>query len=214
MSALSLSLSNVGKKFGKEWIFKDLNLSIKEGEKVVILGGNGSGKSTLLQAISGYITLSEGEISYKIADQEYKIEEVQKMISFASPYLQLIEDFTLDEMILHAAKFKPFLNGISTTDVRRISGLELASDKYIKQFSSGMKQRLKLTLALLADTPLVLLDEPISNLDENAINWYKQMINDHCKDRTVIVCSNNIQDEFYFCKEKINVQDYKQVKQL
>lgn len=213
MSALSLSLSNVGKKFGKEWIFKDLNLSIKEGDKLVILGGNGSGKSTLLQAISGYITLNEGEIKYHVADREFKIDEVQKLISFASPYLQLIEDFTLDEMILHAGKYKSFLNGISTAEVRKISGLEVASDKYIKQFSSGMKQRLKLTLAILADTPLVLLDEPVSNLDEVAINWYKQMINDHCKERTVIVCSNNIQDEFYFCNGKINVQDYKQVKQ-
>lgn len=213
MNALSLTLTNAGKKFGREWIFRGLDYEIKAGEKCVILGGNGSGKSTLLQTLSGFVTLNEGSVIHKSEESTINIEEVHSQLSYASPYLQLIEDLTLEEMIIHAGKYKKFLNGFSSNDIVKLSGLNTSSDKYIKQFSSGMKQRLKITLAVLADTGLVLLDEPVSNLDANAIAWYKQMISDHCNNRTVIVCSNNIPDEFFFCNKKLNVEEYKKVKQ-
>lgn len=213
MNALSLTLKHAGKKFGKEWIFRELNFQINAGEKCVILGGNGSGKSTLLQTLSGFVTLNEGELIHEAVGKTINIEEVHANLSYASPYLQLVEDLTLEEMILHAGKFKRFLNGYSSDEIIKLSGLKTSSDKFIKQFSSGMKQRLKITLAILADTGLVLLDEPVSNLDANAIAWYKQMVNDHCSNRTVIVCSNNIADEFFFCTKRLNVEDYKKLKQ-
>jgi len=213
MNALSLTLKNAGKKFGKEWIFRELNFQINAGEKCVILGGNGSGKSTLLQTLSGFVTLNEGELIHEADGKTINTEEVHANLSYASPYLQLVEDLTLEEMILHAGKFKRFLNGYSSDEIIKLSGLTTSPDKYIKQFSSGMKQRLKITLAILADTGLILLDEPVSNLDANAIAWYKQMVSDHCNNRTVIVCSNNIADEFFFCTKRLNVEDYKKLKQ-
>jgi ABC-type multidrug transport system ATPase subunit len=73
----------------------------------------------------------------------------------------------------------------------------------VKNFSSGMKQRLKLTLAIMSDTPLLLLDEPLSNLDENGATWYQQMVRDFAGDRTIVVCSNMNEKEIGFCHEKI-----------
>jgi ABC-type multidrug transport system ATPase subunit len=210
---VSVSLNKLGKKFNREWIFRDLTYDITGGQKLVILGGNGSGKSTLLQVISGFITPNEGEITYSLknnsSSNRIEFEKTRNYISFASPYLQLVEDFDLYEMIEHAATFKPFMKNLSAKQVSDILQLEKAGQKPIKQFSSGMKQRVKLGLAILADTPLLLLDEPVSNLDKNGIAWYKQLIADYGSDRTIIVCSNAISDEYFFCEKELNVMDYK-----
>lgn len=209
MYSINISLSSIGKKFGSEWIFRELSAEIKAGDKLFISGGNGSGKSTLLQVISGFITPNEGRVSYMLDNKEIETDSLKNYISLASPYLQLIEDFTLTEAIEHSKIFKPFINKISTVDVLEIFELSNAKNKFIKQFSSGMKQRLKLGLAILADAPLLLLDEPVSNLDKNAIMWYKSLIQTYASHRTVIVCSNNIDDEHFFCTSQLNLADYK-----
>jgi len=209
---LSIQLKQVGKKYNKEWIFKDLNYDIHANQKLLISGGNGSGKSTLLQVLSGFITPNVGSIIYHLGDESIVIDKVKNYISFASPYLQLIEDFTPLELIEHIQTYKPFVNNINTDEV--IDRLELtpAKNKFIKQFSSGMKQRLKLGVAILSDTPLLLLDEPISNLDKNAISWYQQLISDYSENRTIIVCSNALGDEHFFCDSELLVTDFKQPK--
>jgi ABC-type multidrug transport system ATPase subunit len=207
---VSITLNNLGKKFNREWIFKNLSYQIESDDKLVILGGNGSGKSTLLQVISGFVTPNEGELIYNSDSKLIEPEKIKNFISFASPYLQLIEEFTIEEMISHASEFKPFVHGLSTKDVLTILQLGHTKNKYIKQFSSGMKQRLKLGLAILADTPVLLLDEPVSNLDKNAILWYHQLIASYTKNRIVLVCSNAISEEHFFCTKTIDVSSYKQ----
>jgi ABC-type multidrug transport system ATPase subunit len=208
--SVHISLQTIGKKFGSEWIFRNVSHEIKPGDRLVILGGNGSGKSTLLQIISGYVSANEGKIVFTDpAGKSIDTDHIHTLFSFASPYLQLIEDFTLEENIDHAKIFKPFKKNISTSQFIEQVELDHAKKKMLKQFSSGMKQRLKLGLAILADTPVLLLDEPSSNLDKNGIDWYKKMIGEHTHGRTVIVCSNNIDHEFYFCTTHLNVMDFK-----
>lgn len=209
MSA-SISLNNLGKKFNREWIFRNINYEIVAGQKLVILGGNGSGKSTLLQVISGFVSPNEGSLTLNTHDkQSIESDNLRHYMSFASPYLQLVEDFTLRELVEHTQVFKPFLASLSAKEVIDITELAHAENKLIKQFSSGMKQRLKLGLAILCDTPILLLDEPVSNLDKSAIDWYKQLIASYTKERTVIVCSNTITQEYFFCNTELNVMDYK-----
>lgn len=206
---LTISLNKLGKKFNREWIFRNLDHEFKPGSRTVILGGNGSGKSTLLQVISGFVTPNEGEVNYTINNKKTDPENIKDHISFASPYLQLVEDFTLQEMISHANHFKPFINQLATQEVMDVIQLASSQNKLIRQFSSGMKQRLKLGLAFLADTPVVLLDEPTSNLDRPAIEWFKKMIAGYSANRTIMVCSNAITEEYFFCDQQINVADYK-----
>lgn len=214
MNALEISLTGTGKKFGQEWIFRNLSCTVTAGEKLVVLGGNGSGKSTLLQVISGFVTPNEGKIIYRSQQTIINGDEIKNHISFASPYLQLTEDFTLTEMIEHAAVFKPFINKLTSKEFIEILELSSAKNKFIRQFSSGMKQRLKLGLAILSDTALLLLDEPVSNLDKNAIAWYKYLVNQYAPNRTVIVCSNAIEEEYFFCTRQLNVHDFKVRKQF
>jgi ABC-type multidrug transport system ATPase subunit len=208
-NTITIQVSNAGKKFGREWIFRKVDLEIKPTEKVVILGLNGSGKSTLLQAITGYLTLNEGSVAYFNNQQAIENEQQYKHISLASPYLELVEDFTLQEQIEHTHIYKPFLNNLSIAQVVELSGLAAHKDKFIKLFSSGMRQRLKLTLAILADTPILFLDEPTTNLDATVIDWYKNMIATYAMHKTIIVCSNSIKDEYAFCERVITMEDFK-----
>lgn len=206
---ISIKLTNAGKKFGREWIFRNITLEIKSAEKIVVLGLNGSGKSTLLQALTGYLSLNEGELIYYNNHQKIEDEQQYKLISLASPYLELVEDFTLQEQIAHVAIYKPFLSGLTTEKVIELSGLSTHKNKFIQLFSSGMKQRLKLTLAILADTPILFLDEPTTNLDATVINWYKSLIKNYAMHKTIIVCSNSIKAEYDFCETVIKIEDYK-----
>ncbi len=227
---MQITISDLGKKFGPEWIFRNLSYQINSNDKVVILGGNGSGKSTLLQMLSGFVGPNEGKIIYAnnnassgkatfssssppeahlVVAENINPEKLRTYVSFASPYLQLVEDFTLRETIEHSRIFKPFVNNLQINDVIELTGLSHTKNKFVKQFSSGMKQRLKLALAILCDTPLLLLDEPVSNLDKEAIQWYKKLITEHSSNRTVVICSNNIEEEYFLCDKKLNVMDFK-----
>lgn len=208
--AISISINNLGKKFNREWIFRNLSYQISANDTLVILGGNGSGKSTLLQVISGFVSANEGTVLYQENNQNIEAEKLKNKIAFASPYLQLIEDFTLAELINHVKIYKPFIDALSVQQIIEVLELQHAKEKLIKQFSSGMKQRVKLGLAILSDTPLLLLDEPVSNLDKNAIAWYKKLISSYAQNRTVIVCSNAISDEYFFCEKELNVMGFKQ----
>ena len=205
----SIQLKNISKRYNKQWIFKDISFSFNGPAAYVIKGQNGSGKTTLLQLLSGNLQQSKGEISYNINNQNILIEDVFKYVSYASPYIELYEEYTLKETINFQASFKPFKNNLSTQEIITILNLENAQDKTLKQFSTGMKQRVKLALAILCDAPILLLDEPTSNLDKNIIKWYQQLIKDYTKDKLVIVCSNDNQEEYYFCTQEINIEDYK-----
>jgi len=206
---ISITLNNLGKKFNREWIFRQLSFELGAGEKLLIRGGNGSGKSTLLQIISGFVSQSEGNLVWQFGDKVLAVEHLYKQIALASPYLQLTEDFTAVELIRHLQSTKPFLQNLTADELLEIAQLGHARHKFIRQYSSGMKQRLKLALALLADTPLLLLDEPLSNLDRSGAAWYQKMITDYTAKRTVIVCSNAVEEEHFFCERALDVMDYK-----
>jgi len=205
---VSLSLTNIAKKYQKDWIFRNVNFQFEIPGTYVIKGSNGSGKSTLLKLISSYLTASEGTQKLTLNSKDILIENWPKHITYAAPYFELIEDMYLSEFVQFYIKFKPFRDDITTDDLIKIAYLEESKDKQIKNFSSGMKQRLRLALAWLSDVSIVLLDEPCSNLDKKGIEWYKNMATKYAKDKLVIVCSNNIQDEFFFCEHSLNMEDF------
>ena len=131
-----------------------------------------------------------------------------RYISIAAPYLEVVEEMTATEFLEFHRKFKPLLQGYNIQKIISMVGLEKAAHKQIRYYSSGMKQRIKLAQAIFSNTPCILLDEPCTNLDEEGIQLYQQLITDHCKDRLVIVSSNDIQ-EYGFCEEKISILNYK-----
>lgn len=201
---MKITLIDAGKRFNRDWIFRHLSYEFSTGHSYAITGPNGSGKSTLLQSIAGAIGVSEGHIGYDSIPPEH----IYRHLSLAAPYLQLIEEMTVTEFLRFHAAFKPFLPGRSTAEIIRFVGLEPAAHKQIRYYSSGMKQRVRLAQALFSDTPVVLLDEPCTNLDADGIELYRRLIREIAVDRVVIVSSNDLQ-EYDFCEERIDIRDYR-----
>jgi ABC-type multidrug transport system ATPase subunit len=206
---ISIQLNGISKKYINEWIFKNVSLTITPSQKIVVLGSNGSGKSTLLQTISSFLIPTKGELIWNNGTEKIDDETIFKYLSMASPYMELIEDFTLTEIVEHQKKFKPFLNNLTAKEIISLMQLEHASEKYLKNYSSGMRQRVKLGLAILADCPVLLLDEPCTNLDAKAIEWYQNLIKQHALHKTILVCSNTVKEEYSFCDTSIEIEKYK-----
>lgn len=206
---MQITLEKLGKRYNREWIFRNINCEFNSDKSYAILGSNGSGKSTLLQVIAGNQLPSEGKINYSNDQVNIAAEQIFHQLSFAAPYLELIEEYSLTELIQFQAHFKPFLSDLSATEIVQIIGLEKSKDKELKYYSSGMKQRVRLALALLSNTPIILLDEPTSNLDKKGIEWYSHLVHNYAKNRLLIVCSNHINHEYEFCKEQLLMEDFK-----
>lgn len=206
---MSLSLVNIAKKFQKDWIFRNVSYTFQIPGTYVIQGANGSGKSTLLKLISSFLSPSEGKQELKINEKKIELENWNEHITYAAPYFELINEMYLTEFLAFYTKFKPLQKDISITEFIEIAYLEDSSEKLIKNFSSGMKQRLRLGLAWLSESSIILLDEPISNLDKKGIAWYKDLANTYSKNKLVIVCSNNIEDEYFFCKNTLHIEELK-----
>ena len=150
---MQIQVSAASKRFNKEWIFSNLNFSFTTGQHYALIGNNGSGKSTLLQIIAGYIGLTKGTIHWSYTDgSSFDSINIFKHISIAAPYLELVEEFTALEQIAFHQQFKPLQSGLQPIELLEKIGLGNAANKQIRTFSSGMKQRLKLALAISALT--------------------------------------------------------------
>lgn len=206
---MDLLLTDTSKHFGREVVFQGLTHSLASGSRTAILGANGSGKSTLLQVLGGALTPTTGSIVHRVEGRDIPQEAVYRHVSIAAPYLGLYEDLSLKQAVAFHARFKPLRKGITPAGLARIAYLEHALEKPVLNFSSGMKQRLKLALAILSDTPLLLLDEPASNLDAEAIAWYRELLRANVEGRTLVVASNRQQAEHDLCTELLEIERWK-----
>lgn len=193
---MQLSITRAGRRFNRDWIFRGLTLEVASGSHLLIVGPNGSGKSTLLQCVSGFLSLSEGYIERYHAGTMLSEDATHRHLAMCAPYLEVFDDLTLIESIAFQERFRPFRMGLRADDVARLCELEAHRHKPIRHFSSGMRQRLKLALAILSDASLLLLDEPTSNLDRQAIAWYRHLLETHSGQRTVVVSSNHNTEEY------------------
>lgn len=208
---VKITLENIGRRFNRDWIFRGIDHTFISGRIYAILGPNGSGKSTLLQVLNGSLSPSAGKLSYFFDDKSVEAEEIYQHLSLAAPYLELIEEFTLREMIDFHFQFKQYTHGIDKNELIRVLAMPESNNKLIKYFSSGMKQRLKLALAFCSDTPMLMLDEPTSNLDTQGVAWYLSLVQQFAKNRLTVICSNQ-EHEYSFCDERLDIRDYKKVK--
>ncbi|MBA9075432.1 MULTISPECIES: ABC transporter ATP-binding protein [Rufibacter] len=203
---MQIKLTSVGKRFNYEWIFRNLSYEFVTGKAYAVLGHNGSGKSTLLSILSGFQLASEGTIAYSQNGQEIPVEQLYRSLSIAAPYQDLLDELTLEEMIQFHTRFKP-LRGISAAQLPDLLQLPTARHKLVRDFSSGMRQRLKLGLAIYSDTPLLLLDEPTTNLDQAGVAWYLEHLEKNRANRLVVIGSN-VPHEYSFCDEQLPINQF------
>ena len=188
---MQVELSEIGKRFGRNWVFKNVNWKFNSGDCCSITGPNGSGKSTILKIISGFGLPDKGIVHYHLHNRLINSSDVYKEISIVAPYLFLIDSYTIYEQLMFQEKFKPYVRGMDSKEVLQVLDMDTVSDKCIRDCSTGMKQRIKLALAILSSSSLLLLDEPASNLDEQGVRWYHELLKNYRNDRTLLICTNN-----------------------
>ncbi len=201
-----IDAAGLGKRYQRDWIFRGLTRAFRPGSATAVLGPNGAGKSTLLNTLSGQLLPTEGTLAYVLAGRPVPVDEVPRHLAYAAPYLDLLEELTLMEQLRFHTRFKPLRPGVSIDDLVGIMYLDGARQRLVREFSSGMKQRLKLGLALYADAPLLLLDEPTTNLDAAGAAWFQEHVRATRAGRTVLL-SSNVPAEYAFCDEELVVTD-------
>jgi ABC-type multidrug transport system ATPase subunit len=205
---MRLDAQNLGRRYGRQWIFRQLSHDFLPGTSTAILGPNGAGKSTLLSILAGQLLPSEGQVAYSLAGQPVAVAEVPRQLAYCAPYLELPEDFTLLELLAFHTRLKPLRAGMSVASLVDIMYLHKARHQAVRTFSSGMKQRLKLGLALYAAAPLLLLDEPTTNLDAQGAAWYLEHVARVRDPSRLVVVSSNVPAEYGFCDAQVRITDF------
>lgn len=204
-----LAINELSQAYYRKYVFKNVSWERSTQQHLAILGSNGSGKSTLLKTLSGALMPFSGSVVLEVNGRLISPEQQFRYISFAAPYLELIEEYTLIEFLRFYEQLKPWRADFTVERVIEEAYLEEAKDRDLRYFSSGMKQRVKLALAFFTDTPLVFLDEPLSNLDRRGTEWYLGLVAKYTSDRLFFVCSNETEEEYAFCTDSIRIEDYK-----
>jgi ABC-type multidrug transport system ATPase subunit len=202
---MKISLQDCGKSFNRKWLFKDLNCTLEAGESWAFLGPNGSGKSTLCLLLAGQVWPTEGGINWEYNGKNIERNHIFSLIALASPAMELPEEFSLAEVIAMHGRVKPFSVADAQKELLELCGFAKGVlQKPILNFSSGMKQRVKLAIAAMSDTPLLLLDEPLTNLDKAGLDVYENIRKNYCTNRLVVVASNR-EDEYKNCSRSLRI---------
>lgn len=173
------------------WVFKDINFTFEHLGVYAILGANGSGKSTLMRIIAGMQNHSSGKIHYEINGVIIESDKIFDYISYCAPAMDIIEEMTLKEFLTFHFSFKKIIPGYSIDQIIEEMNLGKFKHQLIMEYSSGMKQRVKLAQAFFTDAPILFLDEPTSNLDLDGVNLYLTWLQKFGHNRITIVGSND-----------------------
>lgn len=205
---IRIELSDLGKRFNREWIFRDMTEVFHPGQVYAVTGPNGAGKSTLLSVLWGQTPPSQGSLRYQCEKRIIPDDEIYRHIAIAAPYMDLIEEFTLAEHLRFHFSMKPARTGLTIDAMISKMYLDDARDKVISNFSSGMKQRLKLALAFFTDADILFLDEPGTNLDRKAFDWYLGRLNEVPSGCTIFIASNQ-ETEYPLNAQKVEITRFK-----
>jgi len=190
-------------------IIENLNLQIREGEYLSIMGRNGSGKSTLVKIIAGLISPTQGKMIHTFEGDEIIPEKLHNYIGFVSPYLVLYEEFSAWENLEYFSQIRDIkLDEEYAKDMLKKFLLYNRRNDLVKTYSSGMKQRMKFIFALIHHPGLLIFDEPTSNLDDEGKKSVYDIIEDQSKNSIVIVASNDKAD-LDLCSNILDLKAYK-----
>ena len=204
-----IHLKDCGKNYHNAWLFRNVNLEmdLSIGNSYGILGDNGSGKSTFLLMLIGQVGPTEGIINFSIKGKEIQPADLHNYYSHSSPGMELPEELSLIDWFKFQNRIKPFYKDFTLEELCDICQFTTKTrTKAILNYSSGMKQRLKLVLSFFTDAPICLLDEPLSNLDSKGIVLYNTLIEKHITNKAIVVASNR-EDEYYFTRNQLLISN-------
>jgi len=205
---MKIKLEQVGKRYHQHWIFKGINTSFESGQRIAVLGTNGSGKSTLLRILAGMQHASKGQLSYSTqSGKTLPSEKLFQHLSYCAPAMDLVEELSLEELLDFHFTFKKIKGNHTPKSILDALDMYAIRNKTIHEFSSGMKQRVKLAQAFFSDTSLLILDEPCSNLDQQGVALYHQWLNSLTEGRLTIIGSNDPR-EYPDSDQQLHITDY------
>ncbi|MEY4464476.1 MAG: hypothetical protein RLZZ465_106 [Bacteroidota bacterium] len=212
---MKITLNNCGKNYHRSWLFKDITLTIPIDStsgstlKLALLGPNGAGKSTFTLLLAGQTDPTEGLVQWHdTSGKSIPQSQWHKYVALASPGMELPEEFTLSEWFDFHQQIKGFQSGITKELILTLCGFPKNTlTKQILTFSSGMKQRVKLCAAVLGNQPLVILDEPLTNLDSAGQLVFTTLLSEYLNNRSFIIASNRPDEWRDYCTQTYTIGD-------
>jgi heme exporter protein A len=207
---MELTARGVGKRFGRRVIFRRLDLTAVGGRSMAIVGANGSGKSTLVRILAGVMRPTRGTVELKIGDDLISHEERPFRTGLVAPYLDVYDDFSPAEnlgFILRARSMREPRERIEAV-LGKVDLSDRANDR-VATFSSGLRQRMRLAVALVSDPPILLLDEPTSNLDDRGKESVRRILSDCVADGRIVIVATNEASEAEACDDRVSVMDFR-----
>ncbi|NVL90213.1 MAG: ABC transporter ATP-binding protein [Desulfobacterales bacterium] len=203
----TLNVSGIGKHYRETLLFKDVSFQLNRGDVLAIAGWNGSGKSTLLRVIAGLVRPSAGRVEMFAGGESIPKESRRRFIGMVAPAISLYDELTGLENMEFFCRVRGFAcNRNDCRDIVDRIGLTEHAKKMCGDYSSGMKQRLKLAQALLHGPPLLLLDEPGCNLDSKGIKVVEEIISRQ-RELGVTVIASNEKREVDYADRIINLSE-------
>jgi len=193
---LGIRIQAAGKRYGKQWVLRHQDLEVPPGTTAALLGANGSGKSSLLRLMCGFDVPTEGSVQWTSNGVALDPMEVPLTLTYCAPDQSLIQDLTVDEQFDLHFRLRDAMPEMDVVAARNLALLSAKGNVRIRELSSGMRQRLSLTLAFATSSGAIFLDEPCSHLDQGGRAWYNELVLNWRCDRTLVVASNHDEQEF------------------
>ena len=204
---MMIKAEKLGQRFNQRWIFREVSVEMHAGHIYAVLGPNGAGKSTLMNILAGLLRPSEGTLRYEFEGHLLEPQVIYRYLAWVAPYVWLSEALKLRELLEFHEQCKPWRSGMDRKGVLSRARLVREQDKVVRDFSSGMKQRLKLALAFYSDAPMLILDEPTSNLDRQNADWFQELLKEEAANRLVIIASNQ-PEEYTQADEHLHLKPF------
>jgi len=205
-----LTIERIGHRFGRRVLFRSVTLSVSGGEMLAVIGPNGAGKSTLLKILGGLLRPVAGTVTLSVQGRTLSREQIPFQVGFMAPYVGVYEDLTAHENL----QFVASVRGMSRSEDRIREVLEAVqissrARERVRTYSSGMKQRLRIAIAVLADPPVLLFDEPTVNLDAPGRALCAGILADARKRGRVVVVASNVMEDYQGANQVLCVSDYR-----
>jgi ABC-2 type transport system ATP-binding protein len=190
----SIRIQHLNKSYGSEKVLKDVSLDIHPGQVIGYIGPNGAGKSTTVKVLTGLINDFEGYVSILGQDLKDNPLEIKRSIGYVPENAEIYDVLTPMEYLDFIGKFYEMHEDVLEERSRKLLsafGLTGVMHQRMDTFSKGMKQKVLLISSIIHDPQIIILDEPLSGLDANAVITVKELISRlAAAGKTVFYCSH------------------------
>lgn len=213
MSGVVLKSKDLEKSFLNKVVFRNVNLELKSRDSLAVTGRNGSGKSTLLKVLANLIKPNKGSVIVSENSSDVPPDKAHVYFGMIAPYLNLYDELTALENLEFFYDLKCNGNSASVKKehlkylLNRINLYSRRNDE-VKNFSSGMKQRVKLAFAVINNPKILLMDEPRTNLDVEGIDLVYKIAEEH-KENGILILATNEPEDTKLCKDIISIENFK-----